>query len=161
VHAAAIRLLGVMQVVWGVAEEQTDVTQWMIEYELKELMIQCSRMRREAFDVHSRRKDQAFQWRDADSEALVRANENNYPWWEIISQGHCKHFEVPHIEIFDKKFQIKAVIEFAKQLEKEVSRLVDWRLVLIGFWCGRRCGICWRGAEHPMLMSTLRQQQVL
>ena len=119
-HAAAIRLLGVMQVVWWVAEKQTDVTQWMIEYELKELMIRCSRMRREEFDVHSRRKEQGFQWRDADSEALVRANEKNYPWSEIINQGHCKHFEVPHEEVFDR-FPIKAVIAFAKQLEKEVS----------------------------------------
>ena len=120
VCACCCHWLGVMQVVWWVAETQTDMTQWMIEYELKELMIQCSRMRREEFDVHSRRKEQGFQWRDEDSEALVRANEKNYPWSEIISLGHCKHFEVPHAELFNT-FSIMAVIAFAKQLEKEVS----------------------------------------
>ena len=120
VCACCCHWLGVMQVVWWVAETQTDMTQWMIEYELKELMIQCSRMRREEFDVHSRRKEQGFQWRDADSEALVRANEKNYPWSEIISLGLCKHFGVPHEELFNT-FSITAVIAFAKQLEKEVS----------------------------------------
>jgi len=109
-----------MHVVWWVAGKQTDTAQWIIEYELKELRIQCSRMSKEAFDVHSRRKDQAFQWRDAVSETVVASNENNYPWEKIISEGHCKHFQVPREEDFDR-FPIKAVIEFAKQLEKEVS----------------------------------------
>ena len=99
VCACCCHWLGVMHVVWWVAEKQTDMTQWMIEYELKELMIQCSRMSREAFDVHSRRKDQAFQWRDADSEAVVAENENNYPWSAIISEGHRKHFVVPRAEL--------------------------------------------------------------
>ena len=92
----------------------------MIEYELKELMIKCSRMSRGAFDVHSRRKDQAFQWRDADNEAVVASNENNYPWAAIISQGHCKHFVVPRKEVL-ARLKITEVKEFTKQLEKEVS----------------------------------------
>ena len=96
------------------------MAQWMIEYELKELMIQCSRMSREAFDVHSQRKDQAFQWRDADSETVVASNENNYPWEAIISEGHCKHFAVPREEVLGR-LRIPLVIAFAKQLEEEVS----------------------------------------
>ena len=120
VCACCCHWLGVMHVVWWVAGEQTDTAQWIIEYELKELRIQCSRMSKEAFDVHSRRKDQAFQWRDAVSETVVASNENNYPWSEIISLGICKHFEVPHEELFNT-FSITAVIALAKQLEKEVS----------------------------------------
>jgi hypothetical protein len=92
----------------------------MIEYELKELMIQCSRMSREAFDVHSRQADQAFQWRDADSEAVVAQNENNYPWSTIINEGHCKHFVVPLAEVLGRLITTD-LQEFARQLEKEVS----------------------------------------
>ena len=120
VCACCCHWLGVMHVVWWVAGEQADTAQWIIEYELKELMIQCSRMSKEAFDVHSRRKDQAFQWRDAVSETVVASNENNYPWEKIISEGHCKHFQVPREEDFSK-FKIQLVIDFARQLEEEVS----------------------------------------
>ena len=95
------------------------MTQWMIEYELKELRIKCSRTSRGAFDVYSQRKDQAFQWRDADSEAVVALNEMNYPWGEIISQGLCKHF-FPRQEVFATLITTE-VQAFTKQLEEEVS----------------------------------------